>query len=89
MLTAVQEGLQGALQRAAPGSDEGDGAGHGGSEEASEDSDISPHGVLRLCLTCHIRRAVRRARRGRKQGVEGGKRARNGQIAHLSSAVDH
>lgn len=89
LVTAVQEGLEGALDMA-----EGGAASEQGSEHSHDsDSEGEPRGLVRLCLSCHPRRAARRAaqvRKKREEHVKDGPHAsKTGQVAHLSSAVDH
>ena len=85
LLTAVNAGLEGAIQRSQGGS----GIPHGND---SDDSDATPSTVVRLCLCCQPRTAAAKARkihkRHKRQIKDGGQTTQTGQVAHLSSAVD-
>ena len=90
LVSAVEEGLVGALQRLQP---EGDNESSSESEEASDESDSAPTGMVRLCLTGHPQQAMRRARKVHRKHTRQAKdrveASRTGQVAHLSSSVDH
>lgn len=98
LVTAVEEGLRGALHALQPdlpsdqSSSNDDSSSHE-SELGSYDSDSAQTGILRLCLTGHMGKALHRAKRVRQKQTRKAKdhaqASRTGQVAHLSSAVDH
>ncbi|KAK9793755.1 hypothetical protein WJX73_001910 [Symbiochloris irregularis] len=85
LLSSVQQGLEGAIERSegGPGKEEDDG---------SDDSDATPGSVARLCFSCHPRTAmtkVKRIHRRHKEEIKtAGAATKGGQIAHMASAVD-